>query len=431
MCPRFERAVEEVAGIRDPGERECASSQILPTSLLDLPDELVSESLDIVGGFPHGPELLAGMAVAAPTRIAVGARIRLHELEHAPAPLGRLVVEQAWEMDAAEPVVALFALCAREGAAGSQLFSFTIEQPLSGGAIKDGFVTGTSEGRRLAKKLTGRLPEEVELRSLDAEEAASRIVAAARQGAASGLAPTSDGLTAATVFLRASGADDADAVVQALELGESLAERVEELEAEAAAEAVDGLAAAAEAWFAVQGLAPDATQAGGFATGLMGDFRLHYLGGDLTGWTKEDLDLFLLDWVPRKVSLLAEEIDGFPQAVADALRFLGESGKLPARTAEALAGRTMRHAARFASAMSDPSLAGPAKSIFAAMSAEGVEIGNPEAMQTWLDDFNARPLEERDLLLGPTLPLAPTGKSPARTKARKSQKQARRRNRGR
>jgi hypothetical protein len=65
------------------------------------------------------------------------------------------------------------------------------------------------------------------------------------------------------------------------------------------------------------------------------------------------------------------------------------------------------------------------------MSAEGIEIGDPEAMQAWMDDFNARPFDERDRVLGPTYPAPTPQASKRRPKGgkRKAQKQARRRNR--
>jgi len=231
--PSLAKAAAEVARIPDPGTREAAAGELLPDSLLEDPEELLSEAIDIVAGAGGGPELLAGMAVAAPTQIALRARLLLEELAAPPAGLGTLRVEQAWEMEADEPVIALYLLCSRERASGKQLLSFTVETPVSGGAVKDGFVTGTSEGTRLAKKVTGTLPEDVSVEAIDPARAFERVVDAAVQGASMGLAPSADGLQALAVLLRASGVEDADAILQALELGDSLPDRVEQLEDEA------------------------------------------------------------------------------------------------------------------------------------------------------------------------------------------------------
>ena len=428
--PSLAKAAAEVARIPDPGTREAAAGAFLPDSLLEDPEELLSEAMDVVAGARGGPELLAAMAVAAPTPIALRARLLLEGLDDPPAGLGSLHVEQAWEMDANEPVRALFLLCSRDGASGKQLVSFTVEMLFSGGAVKDGFVTGTSEGTRLAKKATGTLPEDVSVEAIDPAEAFERVVDAAVQGASMGLAPTADGLQALTVFLRASGAEDADAIVQALELGDSLPDRVEELEGEARTAAVNALAVEAGEWLTGEGLERERAEAAAFATGLMGDFRAFYLDADLSGWEADDLDEFLFDWVPRKVSLADEEVDGFPEAVADTLCFLGATGRLGEREAEALAERALGSGEKLAEAMADPAKAGPSRLLFEAMAADGVEIGDADAMQTWLEEFNARPFEERDDVLGPALePLAP--KRRAKAKKGKAQRQARRRNRGR
>ncbi len=428
--PFLARAAAELAGIPDPGTREAGAGELLPGALLEMSDEFLSDALDVVAGAHGGPELLAGMTVAAPTPIAVRARARLDELDDRPAGLGSLRVERAWGMDADEPVLGLFLLCSREEAAGKQFFSFVVETLVSGGAVKDGFVTGTSEGTRMAKKATGRLPEDVQVREIDPAAASERVVAAAVQGARSGLAPSSDGLLALTVFLRASGVEDADAIVQALERGESLPERVEAVEDEARTAAASALASEAQGWLSGKGFDRERAESGGFAMGLMGDFRAFYLDADLTGWEAVELDEFLVDWVPRKVSIGDDEIAGFPEAVADALLFLGATGRLDEAAAEALAAHARELEVEFADAMADPARAGPAKLLFDAMTTEGVEIGDPEAMQVWLDDFNARPFEERDRILGPALTHR-TSKPPAKTKKRTAQKQARRRNRGR
>ena len=417
--PTLERAAADLARIPDPGVREAGAAELLPDALLEMPYDFLSDALDLVAGARGGPELLTSLAVSGPTPIAVGARVRLEALDDPPDGLGSLRVERAWEIDADEPVLGLFLLCSRARASGKQLFSFVVETLVSGGAVKDGFATGTSEGTRMAKKVTGQLPEDVQVREIDPAQASERVVAAAIGGARSGLAPSTDGLRALTIFLRAAGVEDADAIVQAVELGDSLPERVEALEDETRLAAVDALASEAEEWLEGKG-ERERAEAAAFAVGLMGDFRAFYLDADLTGWSAQELEEFLLDWVPRKVSLTGDDAAGFPEAVADALGFLGATGRLGEQQAEALVAQVRRLEDDFVQGMADPALAGPAKLLFEAMSAEGVEPGDPEAMQAWLDDFNARPFEERDRILGPALPPR-ASKRPAKAKKRKAQ----------
>lgn len=423
--PMLVRAAADLARIPDPGAREAGAVELLPDALLELPDVFLSDAIDLVAEAPGGRDLLAGMAVAGPTPVAVHARALLQELPDAPAGLGRLRVEQAWELDADEPVVGLFLLSSRAGASGKQLFSFVVETPVSGGAIKDGFVTGTSEGTRVAKRVSGSLPEDTEAREIDPTKAFDRVVAAALRGARSGLAPSPDGLRALTVFLRAAEVDDADAIVQALELGESLPDRVEHLEDEARAAAVSALAAEAQGWLSGRGHSRERAEAGAFATGLMGDFRAFTLDADLTGWELEDLDEFLLDWVPRKVSLADDEVAAFPDAVADSLRFLGATERLDAAKAERLAEQARAMQSDFAEAVVDSAPAGPSKLLLDAMRADGVEVGDRDAMQAWLEDFNAHPFESETASSGRRCRL-PRGRRSGRRGRRNARRSARR-----
>ena len=189
----------------------------------------------------------------------------------------------------------------------------------------------------------------------------------------------------------------------------------------------------AEAWSRERGLEPEHAASIGFTAGLMGDFLASYLQLAPTDWRGDELDEFLLDWVPRKVSLDDEDVAGFPDRVAEVLEFLAETEMLAPERAVALGARARRRRSAFVTAMADPAVRGPARAVFDAMSADGVELGD-EAMQGWLEDFNTLPVEERDRILGPrALPSGDPGGSARqgkpKAKRRTAQKQARKRNR--
>jgi hypothetical protein len=62
----------------------------------------------------------------------------------------------------------------------------------------------------------------------------------------------------------------------------------------------------------------------------------------------------------------------------------------------------------YVEAMGDSSQFGMAKTLFGAAAAQGVDLGDEEALQAWMADFNARPVEERRRLLpGSALGLRP------------------------
>lgn len=431
--PLLETTVGALASLDDLAELEIEAPSLVPAALLHGPLELLEETIEIVAEAPGGPPVLAALAAAAPPAVALRARAALEDLAEPPRALGALEAEEAWELDAAEPVTALAVRCRRDGLDGSQFFSFTIEAPLSGGAIKDGFASGELRDDRLVQQFLHQAKKEgVEPRSVAPAEAVDRVVAAARRGAAAGFAPTPDGLTAAAVFLRAAGAEDPEPILQALADSPMLAEIVDELEAEARARATDALVDAAERWALDQGHDPDHAERVAWAAQLMGDFRAHYLGDDVYAWSRDDVDELLLDWIPRKISLEDDAIETLPGTVAEVLRFLGATGRLAERTAASLARRAEGLAGQFARAAHDPSSYGPAKAIGAAMLADGVDPTNEAAVQAWIAGFNARPEEERDAVLGSSLPTPPAPARPKKpTKARKSQRQARRRNRKR
>jgi hypothetical protein len=55
-----------------------------------------------------------------------------------------------------------------------------------------------------------------------------------------------------------------------------------------------------------------------------------------------------------------------------------------------------------------------AQAIVQAMIADGVDMLDQEAVQAWIDGFNARPFEERDALLGDRLHPAEVALHPER-----------------
>jgi hypothetical protein len=73
--------------------------------------------------------------------------------------------------------------------------------------------------------------------------------------------------------------------------------------------------------------------------------------------------------------------------------------------------------------------AGPANALVMQMRAEGVDLTDEDSVARWIADFNARPFEHRDRVLGPSL-LRPAPRAVHRRKAhRRSAKAARKRNR--
>jgi len=127
------------------------------------------------------------------------------------------------------------------------------------------------------------------------------------------------------------------------------------------------------------------------------DYGLAY-GYDPLRWSPIAVELFMLSYLPRKVSLDTGQVRAFPAVLREWVRFVLEKKGL----AEQWIGETEKavdaHAAEFRRLATDPSNFGPAKAIGQAMTAAGVDLSDPAAVKGWMDDFNSRPFEERDQL---------------------------------
>jgi hypothetical protein len=106
-------------------------------------------------------------------------------------------------------------------------------------------------------------------------------------------------------------------------------------------------------------------------------------------WSPAAVDLFLLDWVPRKALLDNEDIGALPAVLSAWVRWAGRvSGRSPravAATVAAIAG--MRQ--RFAEAAADTSRRSPAAQAVAQLLAEGVDPADEAAVAEWLATYNA------------------------------------------
>jgi hypothetical protein len=108
------------------------------------------------------------------------------------------------------------------------------------------------------------------------------------------------------------------------------------------------------------------------------DWKWGYAGGDLATWTVEDLDEFLLEWCPRKLSMAPEECSDFPASIGMFCTFLAARGLLSA--ASSPPATLYRHCERgtrtFVRKVSDPANFGMAKGLLAGVG--GLDAGMSE-----------------------------------------------------
>lgn len=147
----------------------------------------------------------------------------------------------------------------------------------------------------------------------------------------------------------------------------------------------------------------EATPAGrdrGWIAGQVCHFKWGYLDGDLARWTAGDVEEILLDLFPAKVALDPDDRAEVPAALAAFLRHLGDRGVVAAASAEAAARVAETLAADFREAAADERRWGFGKRLWSEAADEGVDLTDPAVVEAFIADFNERPLEERDTILG-------------------------------
>ncbi|MCA1703314.1 MAG: hypothetical protein LC808_08650 [Actinobacteria bacterium] len=146
----------------------------------------------------------------------------------------------------------------------------------------------------------------------------------------------------------------------------------------------------------------------GHATGLDAEdsiahhalsFRCDYCDGDPLRWSPIGVELFMMDFLPRKVSLDAVEIRNVPAVLKGWVRFALEKRGLEERWISETEAAIDRWARDFKKEATNPHNFGPAKAIGQAMMASGIDLTDQRSVDRWIEDFNNRPFEERDEFL--------------------------------
>ncbi|MGH2720324.1 MAG: hypothetical protein ACRDJO_01805, partial [Actinomycetota bacterium] len=124
--------------------------------------------------------------------------------------------------------------------------------------------------------------------------------------------------------------------------------------------------------------------------------------GDPFRWSPIAVECFLMGWLPRKVMLDAGEIRAMPTVMMEWVEFALTRRGLPPELVEETKRAVDRWMPEFRRAATDHRSFGPAKAIASAMAASGVDLGDRAAVAAWIDEFNRRPVDERDEVLGPS-----------------------------
>jgi len=121
---------------------------------------------------------------------------------------------------------------------------------------------------------------------------------------------------------------------------------------------------------------------------LMVQFVSQWCGRPPLSWSPTRLDIFLGDFVPRKVSAPPDELQHLPQALADmvpaAHRLQGWGDRHVADALESIE----RVTPMFREALAEPDVAGPAKQMMMRALAEGIDVEDPDQLAALMARVN-------------------------------------------
>jgi hypothetical protein len=415
-------AVFVTAGLDGRPPRTAAQLELLaldgigPFGHPDIPDEalaLFPEAL-AARGDEVAAGILAALAKLAPPRLAALAAAERDRLardgiaSQLADGVGTLQARECYRFVLGDgDAQILGALLQRPGERKAQAAGVILEHERCGDVVVDG-VLGEPDKPASVRRLLGEPDSHAVAEPIDAGELADALGRALRHMVEHDLELPSDVLPPLLMLRRALGRDwPLPRLGIGEEAGELLHEEADELADLFAAGHGDAAADVADA---------------------MCLWKVGDAGGLVGHWTAVDVEAFLLDWYPRNGGA-GGPVESVPDHVIAFLRFLADRGRLDGDDLESLEDAVNLLRRRFESAARDPRNWGPAQALVMQMRAEGVDPMDEASVTRWTADFNARSFEQRDPVLGPSLPRPAPRAVQRRKEQRRSAKAARKRNR--
>lgn len=137
----------------------------------------------------------------------------------------------------------------------------------------------------------------------------------------------------------------------------------------------------------------------GWLAHQMLNFKWGYLDGRLDHWRRDDLDQALLGLFPRKVMMDPEDIGQVIPTVQAFLRWVHDTHGLHGDPLPRLLAHLSRITPQVEDELDNPANFGMGKMLVSHMSTAGVDLQDPDAVQGFMDAFNAQPMEQRKAML--------------------------------
>ncbi|HUO74578.1 MAG TPA: plasmid pRiA4b ORF-3 family protein [Solirubrobacteraceae bacterium] len=137
-----------------------------------------------------------------------------------------------------------------------------------------------------------------------------------------------------------------------------------------------------------RGFAPDGDEA--WVASLAIDFCAGYTDGDPLRWSPVVVELFMADWIPRKVLATPELLDRLPAALDAWVRFAARRRGIPDWAANETRESIVEWVEEMVDAALDPAVGGPSKQFLLAAKAAGVDLEDEQAVGAFIEGWNAR-----------------------------------------
>ena len=134
--------------------------------------------------------------------------------------------------------------------------------------------------------------------------------------------------------------------------------------------------------------APDGDEA--WVASLAIDFCAGYTDGDPLRWSPVVVELFMTDWIPRKVLATPELLDRLPAALDAWVRFAAHRRGIPEWATNETRESIVKWVKEMRKAALDPAVGGPSKQFLLAAKAAGVDLEDERALGTFIKGWNAR-----------------------------------------
>lgn len=120
------------------------------------------------------------------------------------------------------------------------------------------------------------------------------------------------------------------------------------------------------------------------------DYCAGYVDGDPLRWSPVVVELFMADWLPRKLLADRAMFEAVPQALDAWVRYAGRRRGIPAEAIEHTAASIPGWIGEMLALADDDRAGGPAKQFMAAAKKAGIDLADKQAVETFIAGWNAR-----------------------------------------